>query len=502
MKLLRIFSTYTRCLIVIFGLSLISVASFADEESKPDQISTTYKTPKTLNASFSKVNFHTGNISQSVPVGCPQTSVSLTDSDFGDGAYYLQAGFAEGESLAATYQVPADQFPIKIDVMDVLFGTSNAIVETTTHWSVTVWDGTPDEGIQVASYSSDDVILPHLVMPPGSNGIIISVSVDPGDPDQIYVNNVSGLNSFTLAFRIDQHNTPGNPCITAPPSNRNAFPCTDTSGLQFPNENLIYAVDGTLCVCGTGWMTFQELPGICTPSGDWVLRASYTPVNCSEDPIACCFSDTSCMDVTPSDCSIFGGTSADSGTTCDTYACGSGSGACCVESTGNCVDFDLQTCVVVGGIHMGEGTSCAQTTCFPEGACCLAAGSCISPVSSDDCLAVGGLFQGDATSCSTVSCPQPIGACCSATWCLDLTEDDCNAVAGDWYGAETTCENSSGCQTDCPEDIDGDGNINVSDLLSVVGDWGATDSDADVDNNGIVDTSDLLAIISAWGTCD
>ena len=151
---------------------------------------------------------------------------------------------------------------------------------------------------------------------------------------------------------------------------------------------------------------------------------------------------------------------------------------------------------------MGEGTTCAETTCFPEGACCLPSGSCNSPVSSEDCLAVGGSFQGDATTCSTVSCPQPIGACCSDTWCLDLIEDDCNAVAGDWSGAETVCENSSGCQSDCPEDIDGDGYINVSDLLSVVADWGSTDSDADIDNNGVVDTSDLLAVIGAWGTCD
>ena len=77
-----------------------------------------------------------------------------------------------------------------------------------------------------------------------------------------------------------------------------------------------------------------------------------------------------------------------------------------------------------------------------------------------------------------------------------------HAVAGDWSGAETVCENSSGCQSDCPEDIDGDGYINVSDLLSVVGDWGSTDSNADVDNNGVVDTSDLLAVIGAWGPCN
>jgi len=470
--------------------------------AKPDQTGVTLSTPKTLRATFKGIDLTEGIGLSTKSVGCPQTTVSLTDSDFGDGVYILQAGFAQGESLAATYAVPVEQFPIKIDVMDVLFATSNAIVETTTHWSIMVWDGTPTNGIQVASYSSDDIILPHLVMPPGTNGVIISVSVDPKDPDQIYIYNDSGMNSFTVAFRIDQHNTPGNPCISSPPSNRNAFPCTDTSGLQFPNENWINAVDGSLCVCGSGWMTFQEFPTICTPSGDWVLRASYTPISCSEEPAACCFSDDSCADVTPSDCAIFGGSSASAGTTCGTYACGSGDGACCIESTGNCVDFDLPTCLVVGGVHMGEGTTCAEITCFPEGACCIPNGNCIGPVSSDDCLTVGGIFQGDATACSSISCPQPTGACCSTTWCLDLTDDDCVAVGGNWSGAETTCKNSEGCASDCQEDIDGDGFVNVNDLLAVVSEWGSTNSDADIDGNGVVDTSDLLAVIGAWGSCD
>jgi hypothetical protein len=151
---------------------------------------------------------------------------------------------------------------------------------------------------------------------------------------------------------------------------------------------------------------------------------------------------------------------------------------------------------------MGEGTTCAETSCFPEGACCIPNGNCIGPVSSDDCLAVGGAFQGDATACSSISCPQPTGACCSTTWCLNLTDDDCVAVGGKWSGAETTCKNSEGCASDCQEDIDGDGFVNVNDLLAVVSEWGSTNSDADIDGNGVVDTSDLLAVIGAWGSCD
>ncbi len=469
--------------------------------SRLQQVPVELTQPRSLQATFKSVS-----PKDKPPVdlrrSCPTVPVALTDSDFGPGTYVLQAGFAEGESLGATYSVPAEAFPIKVDIMEVLFATYNATVQTTTHWTVTVWDGTPTNGIQVASFSSDDLILPHLVMPPGTGGMIISVLVDPNDPEQIYIYNDSGMNSFTVAFRIDQHNQAGNPCISSPHENKNAFPCTDTSGLDFPNENWINAVDGTWCVCGSGWMTFQQFPGICTPSGDWVLRSSYTPVNCNSDPVACCFSDNSCMDLTPSDCDIFGGTAQAIGTTCDTYVCGSGIGACCVEATGNCVDFDLNTCNTVGGIHMGEGTACATTTCFPEGACCLSDGSCIGPVSDDDCIAVGGMFQGDATSCSTSECPQPTGACCGPDWCLDLTENDCMAVAGTWEGMGTLCGDADACGVSCTEDINSDGVIDVTDLLEIVGGWGSTDSELDLNGNGVVDTPDLLAVIAAWGPCE
>ena len=466
-----------------------------------DPIPLSLPLPHTLHATFRSVQPKRKKEHQEFRGSCPQVQVALTDSDFGIGSYVLQAGFAESESLGATYSVSPDEFPIKVDLMEVIFATSNTVVETTTHWSVMVWDGTPTDGILVATFSSDGIILPHLVMPPGTSGVIISVSVDPNDPEQIYIYNESGMDSYTIAFRVDQHNQPGNPCLTSPSTLYNAFPCTDTSGLQFPNDNWINAIDGPWCVCGSGWFTFQQFPGICTPSGDWVLRSAYTPNNCNIDPVACCFSDDSCLDLTPGDCDIFGGVSAGTGTSCSTYNCGAGIGACCVQSTGNCVNFDLDTCLIVGGVHMGEGTVCEDIVCFPEGACCLSNGSCIDPVSTDDCEAVGGVFQGDSTDCASVSCPQPVGACCSVDWCLELTELDCTAVGGSWEGIGTLCSDGGICDPSCPEDLDGDGLINVNDLLTVVGDWGLTDSEADIDGNGIVDTPDLLAVIAAWGSC-
>lgn len=98
----------------------------------------------------------------------------------------------------------------------MIFATSNATVETTTHWSFLVWEGTPQGGTLVADFSSDDIILPHLVIPPGTNGVNVQVSVDPNDPEQIVITD-NGSHTFTIGYRIDQHNNQvDNPCLSPP----------------------------------------------------------------------------------------------------------------------------------------------------------------------------------------------------------------------------------------------------------------------------------------------
>ena len=58
------------------------------------------------------------------------------------------------------------------------------------------------------------------------------------------------------------------------------------------------------------------------------------------------------------------------------------------------------------------------------------------------------------------------------------------------------------CDSMCPYDIDGDGNVNVSDLLAIIDQWGLADSPADVNFDGIVDVSDLLIVVGNWGPCE
>ena len=73
---------------------------------------------------------------------------------------------------------------------------------------------------------------------------------------------------------------------------------------------------------------------------------------------------------------------------------------------------------------------------------------------------------------------------------------------GKYRGNGTTCGTDTCGSEPCPTDVDGNGVTDVTDLLTVIGEWGNTgSSQADVNGDGIVDVTDLLAIISAWGPC-
>jgi hypothetical protein len=57
-------------------------------------------------------------------------------------------------------------------------------------------------------------------------------------------------------------------------------------------------------------------------------------------------------------------------------------------------------------------------------------------------------------------------------------------------------------QIPCPWDLDGDGNVNVVDLLIVIASWGpCAGCPADFSGDGFVNVVDLLALIGNWGPC-
>ncbi|MCH2151766.1 MAG: S8 family serine peptidase [Phycisphaerales bacterium] len=54
--------------------------------------------------------------------------------------------------------------------------------------------------------------------------------------------------------------------------------------------------------------------------------------------------------------------------------------------------------------------------------------------------------------------------------------------------------------TPCPADLNGDGLVDVNDLLEIIAQFGQAGS-GDIDGDGAVDTDDILSAIAAWGVC-
>jgi len=428
---------------------------------------------------------------------------SHTDANFGGGSFVVQAGFVQGESFAATYTVPAGEWPIKIDLTEVIVATSSATVTTTTQWTISYYEGEPNTGTLVASYSSDDELLPHIVIPPGTNGVNLQFSIDPGDPEQIILNN-PGNNKFSVVFRVDRmHSPPSNLCTQSPSTARNAFPVTDVSGLAQGGANWLFGINcGPLgCPANGGWSKFSLLPQLCRPSGDWVSRTTWSSVNCTPGVGACCLPSGQCIETTVSDCQSQGGTFQGDGTTCATAGCVQPTGACCFAN-GFCVQLTEVNCTGAGGTWAGANVQCGSGNSCPTGACCLPNGSCITGVTSGQCTGQGGTFRGVGSTCAGANCPQPTGACClSNGFCLTLTQADCAGIPGSsWAGALTTCADGNGngqadiCEPDCVSDFNGDGFTDGFDYDAFVqcfeGDGCPPGKTADVTNDGFVDGFD------------
>ncbi|MHC5002388.1 MAG: thrombospondin type 3 repeat-containing protein [Planctomycetota bacterium] len=75
--------------------------------------------------------------------------------------------------------------------------------------------------------------------------------------------------------------------------------------------------------------------------------------------------------------------------------------------------------------------------------------------------------------------------------CPDVPNGD--QADGDGDGTGDACE--------CVADVDGNGFVDVDDLVAVILAWGTGDAAADVNADGTVNVDDLVSVILAWGTC-
>ena len=75
-----------------------------------------------------------------------------------------------------------------------------------------------------------------------------------------------------------------------------------------------------------------------------------------------------------------------------------------------------------------------------------------------------------------------------------------NSYPGQDKGSIKVFLNKSACILG--EDVNGNGNVEVTDLLAIIAAWTTDDPSADLDGSGTVDVADLLMVISAWGPCE
>jgi hypothetical protein len=151
-------------------------------------------------------------------------------------------------------------------------------------------------------------------------------------------------------------------------------------------------------------------------------------------------------------------------------------GACCTN--GFCALVDEPTCNEYHGTFYGSGTTCADVSCQqPDtnwGACCLTQDICII-ATEGDCSVSGGAYQGDTTICQSADCfvlPPDTGACCMGfSECVATREAECVDAGGAFAGVGVTCDDA-GCPETCLGDVNGDGEVSVNDILTVVANWG------------------------------
>jgi hypothetical protein len=65
-----------------------------------------------------------------------------------------------------------------------------------------------------------------------------------------------------------------------------------------------------------------------------------------------------------------------------------------------------------------------------------------------------------------------LGACCLDGLCITIASADCEGHGGSWGGAHSSCTDFN-CPENCPADVDGNGDVGVSDIMMIIASWGA-----------------------------
>ncbi len=257
-------------------------------------------------------------------------------------------------------------------------------------------------------------------------------------------------------------------------------PCEDTTPVV--GACCIGQADGTVICIETAECDCDAQSGLFYPN------ASCSQVPCQEpDPVGCCCfmkpgSSYWLLSVmTQLDCvNVYGGYYAGDGTECEGDT--SPIGACCLKD-GVCIQTAECECDFQGG-DFYLGLSCNDVPCGNNGepgACCYidvetGCYECVMTPNEEECLGLPKQYQfpswqGANTSCadSDITCCRPLGACCIDGDCAMMIAEACEQAGGTPWNGATLCADVS-CP-DCTGDVNGDGTVNILDLLLVIGNW-------------------------------
>ena len=131
----------------------------------------------------------------------------------------------------------------------------------------------------------------------------------------------------------------------------------------------------------------------------------------------------------------------------------------------------------------------ALAALLPAALCVSDEGGCGDPAAGPCCEANGTPYCEDSDCCNLVCEHDPF--CCDE----DIGEWDSLCA----QHAELFCSRLCG---GCTADLDGNGVVDIGDILAILSAWGNKGGPEDLDGNGVVDFADILVVLAAWGPCE
>ncbi len=99
-----------------------------------------------------------------------------------------------------------------------------------------------------------------------------------------------------------------------------------------------------------------------------------------------------------------------------------------------------------------------------------------------------------------ITIQSPTGACCTSTsGCTEVSQYLCEQAGFVFLGEDTDCQSAS-CKQ-CLGDFNGNGAVDVDDLLALISVYGTEDSDHDLDGDELIRVEDLLLLLANYGEC-